>query len=474
MEPAGDSRKERKRNQERLDNKRKHLTVLIKYLDKDYADIKSCIEPMLQSGLITYDYLWALWKPGTLIYSHTYGHSQTPRVFKVNTAEKHCSMMKGDFYYIEGKYVEYDGKRFGYGTLFEEIPEFRGAKKITSLPCYPLAYRKDKEKVRDSLIERGKKFVALNGVHFKAYSGMAFMKRKKDVLKFNITNSRVMVDPAIFRRINPNYVISKVKPKHHDVLTTIEDDSDDSDDWHDCDLCDLSDSDGEGCRSKRTKYVTKVFRDQKNKVHMARVPKNSASADEKDEGLGELYEKTKDEEGAADDDTKGDAEEVECVDDKGENGSSRSNSAKDSDKSMVEDQAKPNTTGSSSPEEEVKERPKRQLPSFTDEEYLIASPLVLGFSFADKQWLEFNVARVKDIKWNDNAWDSLVLKPDTKDLIKALVESRKYNAATTIDDVIQGKGKGLVSKCFPGGLDPYVDANTLQLFCTARREQARP
>lgn len=85
------------------------------------------------------------------------------------------------------------------------------------------------------------------------------------------------------------------------------------------------------------------------------------------------------------------------------------------------------------------------MPEFTDEDYLIASPVVFGFSFSEKQWLEFSVSAVKDIKWTEKAWDSLVLEPETKDLIQALVQSRKYHAAQTIDDVIQGKGKGLVT-----------------------------
>ena len=467
LEPAGETRKERKKNQKRLDDKREHLRVLVKYLDKDYADIKSCIEPMLQSGLITYDYLWALWKPGTLVYSHTYGHNETPRVFKVNTAERHQSMIKGDFYYIDGKYLEYDGKRFGYGSMCEEVPEFRGAKKITSLPCYPLAFRKDEAKIRENLIERGKKFVALGGVHFKAYSGMAFLKRKKGILKFNIANSRIMVDPAIFRRINPNYVVSPVKPKSHDVLT-IEDDDDSDDDGSGAGCgCDTSD-DEEGGGSDQIAYVTKIFKDDKNQVHMVRMRKDSDSDEEVNEELGELSESKGNSEEATRDDTKGESK----VDNKDGNDTSRSDTK--SYKSQVEVQDETKTTGTS-PSEEIKEGSKRQLPSFTDEEYLIASPLVLGFSFGEKQWLEFDVAKVKEIKWNENAWDSLVLKPDTKDLIRALVESRKYNAANTIDDVIQGKGKGLVSECFPLRLDTsFVDANIWQLFCMGRREQARP
>lgn len=58
---------------------------------------------MLENGLITFDLLWALWKPDTLVYTTTYGSHDEPRVFKVDVAEKHHSLMRGEFYYIEGK-----------------------------------------------------------------------------------------------------------------------------------------------------------------------------------------------------------------------------------------------------------------------------------------------------------------------------------------------------------------------------------
>lgn len=58
---------------------------------------------MLENGLITFDLLWALWKPNTLVYTTTYGCQDQPRVFKAEVAEKHYSIMKGEYYYIEGK-----------------------------------------------------------------------------------------------------------------------------------------------------------------------------------------------------------------------------------------------------------------------------------------------------------------------------------------------------------------------------------
>ena len=173
--------------------------MLVKYINKDYADVKnryavlfslahsyfwrpliiyaSCsLYPMLENGLITFDLLWALWKPNTLVYTTTYGSHDEPRVFKVDIAEKHHGLMKGYHYFVEGKYFEYDGKQYGFGSIAQEICDFRGARKITGLPCYPLKYHKDQAQLRKDLIERGKKFVSLGGVHYKSHQGMAYYK----------------------------------------------------------------------------------------------------------------------------------------------------------------------------------------------------------------------------------------------------------------------------------------------------------
>lgn len=87
-----------------------------------------------------------------------------------------------------------------------------------------------------------------------------------------------------------------------------------------------------------------------------------------------------------------------------------------------------------------------QEPAFEDEDYLLASPVVLGWAFNEKLWLEFPVAQISDIVWNDKAFDCLVLPNDQKEIVRALVESHSATTgSSTIDDVIAGKGRGLVS-----------------------------
>ncbi|KAI0880545.1 uncharacterized protein GGS22DRAFT_82777 [Annulohypoxylon maeteangense] len=407
LEPEGDSRKERKKVQKWIDEKRRHLRILIKYLDADHAETKKSLYPMLENGLITFDLLWALWKPNTLAYTTTYGSVDEPRIFKVEVAEKHYSIVRGEFYYVEGKYFEYDGKQFGYGSMSEEIQEFRGARKITSLGCYPLKYHKNEVQLRKDLIERGKKFVGLGGVHYKSHHGMAYHKKKKAVIKVNI-NGRIMVDPAIHRRINPNYPVSLVRPKDHDVLS----DEEDSDEEEGGCGCESEDDDGgadgiglehilgDNEEGGKVKYVTKVYKDNKGAVRTARIPKDLVDPETPKEKLDQVPSKGEEEKDAT---------------------------TKDNEDGAAED------GNDSAP------------PVFTDEEYLIASPVVLGFAFAEKLWLEFTVSGIKEISWNEHAYDSLVLQPNTKEIVRALVESHKYHPAESIDDVIQGKGKGLVA-----------------------------
>ena len=275
------------------------------------------------------------------------------------------------------QYFEYDGKQFGFGSMSEEIGDFRGARKITSLNCYPLKYHKNETQLRRDLIDRGKKFVALSGVHYKSHQGMAYYKKKKSVIKVNI-NGRIMIDPSIHRRINPNYPISHVRPKDHDVISDDED-VDDESGYCGC----ASDTDNAGVEGVveeegKGKYVTKLFQDDKGKIQMVRMSKT-------------------------DSDELGSKEKLDKVE------------SKDSIAAEKEAEA-----GSTPPEEKAEKQP----PEFTDEEYLIASPVVLGFAFAEKLWLEFTVSGVKEIQWNKNAYASLVLEAKTKVIVQVRAAHR--------------------------------------------------
>jgi hypothetical protein len=347
--------------------------LLLKYLDEDFTSVRKALKPMLKAGTITYDLVWALFKPNTVAFTPTYSNKDDPRCFRVeNSYEYESWLTQAKSLVVDGRYLEYDGKSFGLGDHQVQIQAFKGHKKITSLSAYPLKYHKDPEGIKKQLIERGMKFVALQGMNYRLQKGIAYMKVKNSVVRFNISG-RVMIDPAIFRRINPNYQLSYIK---HDELDQDEDD-DHEDESDDC-CCDEDEDDSE---KEKDKLRTVMWKDHRGKKWPIKLPQSVIT---KEAGANpEVKLDTHDE---------------------------------DTD---------------------------NKCHVFTEEELLIASPVVLGFAFSEKYWLEFSLSGIDEIKWNPEAFESLVLPDRIKSNLKGLVSSHRFNAAKTIDDVIQGKGKGL-------------------------------
>lgn len=86
---------------------------------------------------------------------------------------------------------------------------------------------------------------------------------------------------------------------------------------------------------------------------------------------------------------------------------------------------------------------RSNLTWLTNDQLLLCSASLKGYSLRNKKWLTFSVGSVLDIEFNESAFESLVLPQDHKQLILALVESQVQHK-DSFDDVIQGKGKGMI------------------------------
>lgn len=87
--------------------------------------------------------------------------------------------------------------------------------------------------------------------------------------------------------------------------------------------------------------------------------------------------------------------------------------------------------------------------SLTDEKFvlppyyqMLARSRTRGYSLKFKKWLDFFVEQITEVVWNSTAFDRLVLPADQKELILSFSESQI--AGSSFDDVIQGKGKGII------------------------------
>lgn len=81
--------------------------------------------------------------------------------------------------------------------------------------------------------------------------------------------------------------------------------------------------------------------------------------------------------------------------------------------------------------------------ALSEEQLLHCTQVLRGYALRSKRWLSFFIDSVSEIVFNSQAFDSLVLPENQKELILAFAESQvKYKE--NFDDVISGKGKGII------------------------------
>ncbi|KAH6718164.1 P-loop containing nucleoside triphosphate hydrolase protein [Leptodontidium sp. MPI-SDFR-AT-0119] len=82
-----------------------------------------------------------------------------------------------------------------------------------------------------------------------------------------------------------------------------------------------------------------------------------------------------------------------------------------------------------------------EIDAISIDDFMICDFQVPGFSLFDKKWCFFAVDFIRDVEFNDIAFQQLLLPKNHKELVHALV---KNHGSDEFDDLIKGKGKGLV------------------------------
>ena len=322
----------------------------IELLDEIIApEIKPIIEKttdLLKNGLVTYDNLWVLFEPGSEIYSNFEGQD---RYFVVVGTEYRRSSFE-----LKCKYIDCNGRTFGYASLSILLHFFEAVKKISDLNAIPTHFfPKDKE-VRQKLTKRGAVFESLNGSHYRSYNGPCIRKPMGLFLEQSrirhIDHGRIMIDPSLYDTKNdseaPSIKEIESGPDSRDSFS--DPDSDD-------DASEVSDDD---VVLRRLFHIQ--LQNRKRQQSRRSVPIS--------------------------------------------------------------------TRNSKSP---------RRLSSSL---LVLCSPVVRGYCLTLKEWVQFYVDNVNEIKWNEEAFRRLVLPNDYKELILAFVKSQ-MSQEDNFDDVVQGKGK---------------------------------
>ncbi|KAI0325259.1 P-loop containing nucleoside triphosphate hydrolase protein [Cubamyces sp. BRFM 1775] len=239
-------------------NVMKTVDVLTEYLRKDYRATLAKVANLVAHHEVTFDTLFAIFIPRTMVMTEC-PITGEPRAFRLLSATRMTDAKSLPSYYdlvcesidlfsdevkstsgygvavfnpakAPGTYDPYrapsitsagaglaDGRPYGRIKHRVHVPAFKGTIKIDTLDVYPLEHHPNAVGLKAALYERGKKWLSLQGVNHMQYEGLASYKGSVgSAIKLKV-KSRIIIDRANFRKLNPHYEMpaaTRAQPAH--------------------------------------------------------------------------------------------------------------------------------------------------------------------------------------------------------------------------------------------------------------------
>jgi hypothetical protein len=143
-----------------VDEKTKmHISFALNFLYSHIGDAIKSYEDFLAAGMVKFNHLWMMFKPGVLVYER-----ETEELYFLNKGdviETQCGVM----YTLTCYNIDYDGQKLGKVQRAITIPKFGNPRTISSLPVLPLEFCEDPKAIKQKLLARAKRFMELRGIH---------------------------------------------------------------------------------------------------------------------------------------------------------------------------------------------------------------------------------------------------------------------------------------------------------------------
>lgn len=148
-----------------------HGKLLNDLMVKEFGDISESMKDMQELGVITYEHLWTIFQPGSLVYSK---QDNQDRALRLQSSKYGTDRNQAPCLWLTCIYIDFDGNHFGTQKLNVQISKFEGTRPINTLTGYPMEFHEQADEMRAKLIERGAKVESLSGTSYCSYNGVGW------------------------------------------------------------------------------------------------------------------------------------------------------------------------------------------------------------------------------------------------------------------------------------------------------------
>lgn len=160
------------------------LKAAIQFVYEDFADTFASLKTLLPTNQITFDHLWTLYPPNTIVWGgDKLGNLQAYKVKKNHVVKDENGM---PWLVLIVDYIDSNGKDVGWVKAHNvRMPWFDGVKHIWDLSYIPLDMGPEPELFRKRLVDQGRLALQRHGQQLIEYKGPGLREGEQGWYKFN-------------------------------------------------------------------------------------------------------------------------------------------------------------------------------------------------------------------------------------------------------------------------------------------------
>lgn len=160
------------------DQLKSHMQLCLEYMEKTLHREIKMFKPLMSnvsgSFELEHRHLWMVFKPGCLVYKKRTGAEMLFRLRRIHDHKDEESEQIEEWC-LSTEYIDYGGTDIGFMHYTISIKRYDGCKPLCELAAVPLDFHPEKERLRRSLSDRGRKFLSHCGIHHRFYDGVAYL-----------------------------------------------------------------------------------------------------------------------------------------------------------------------------------------------------------------------------------------------------------------------------------------------------------